>query len=52
MDLGSEYVPEADIDFTQRSWFVGALNTDGVHYEARYRDVDSGRIVIIILAAD
>lgn len=32
MDLGSEYVPEADIDFTQRSWFEGALNTDGVHY--------------------
>lgn len=48
MAAGSGYTPEPDIDFTQRSWFVGALNEDGVHYEAPYRDVDSGRIVITI----
>ncbi len=48
MASGSGYVPEPDIDFTQRSWFAGALDKEGFHYEAPYRDVDSGRIVITI----
>ena len=48
MASGSGYVPEPGMDFTQRSWFAGALNAESVHYEAPYRDVDSGRIVITI----
>ncbi len=48
MAAGSGYVPEPDIDFTQRSWFAEALNSEGLHYEAPYKDVDSGRIVITI----
>ncbi len=48
MAAASGYVPEPGIDFTQRSWFAGALSTEGIHYEAPYRDVDSGRIVITI----
>lgn len=48
MAAASGYVPEPGIDFTQRSWFAGALNAEGAHYEAPYKDVDSGRIVITI----
>lgn len=48
MASGSGYVPEPDIDFTQRSWFAEALNNEGLHYEAPYKDVDSGRIVLTI----
>lgn len=48
MASGSGYVPEPGMDFTQRSWFAGALNAESIHYEAPYRDVDSGRIVITI----
>lgn len=48
MAAASGYVPEPGIDFTKRSWYIGALNTDGFYYEAPYRDVDSGRIVITI----
>lgn len=45
---GSGYVPDPSIDFTKRNWFVEALNTDGTHFEAPYRDTDSGKIVITI----
>ncbi len=48
MVSASGYIPEADIDFTQRGWFSGALNENRIHYEAPYKDVDSGRIVITI----
>lgn len=48
MAAASGYVPEPGIDFTQRSWFSGALAAEKAHYEAPYKDVDSGRIVITI----
>lgn len=48
MSSASGYVPEPDIDFTQRSWFAGALAADHLYFDAPYRDVDSGRIVITI----
>lgn len=48
MVSASGYVPEEGIDFTQRGWFSGALNGNRIHYEAPYKDVDSGRIVITI----
>lgn len=48
MTAAGGYVPDPSIDFTQRSWYVGALNADGVYYESPYRDVDSGRMVITL----
>lgn len=48
MTAAGGYVPDPEIDFTQRSWFTGALNADGMYYESPYRDVDSGRMVITI----
>lgn len=48
MAAASGYVPDPDVDFTQRSWYLGAMETDGTYYESPYLDVDSGRIVITI----
>lgn len=48
MTAGGGYIPSPEIDFTQRSWFVGALNAEGIYYEPPYRDADSGRMVITI----
>lgn len=48
MAAGSGYVPEPGLDFTKRSWFVGALAAEGLYFDAPYRDADSGRIVITI----
>ena len=48
MAAASGYVQEPDIDFTQRRWFTGALDAEGIYYESPYKDVDSGRIVITI----
>lgn len=48
MAAASGYVPEPDIDFTRRSWYEGAIRTKGVYFEAPYRDVDSGRMVITL----
>ena len=48
MTAASGYVPEPDIDFTKRSWYVGAIETDGDYYASPYRDADSGRMVITI----
>lgn len=48
MTAASGYEPTPDIDFTQRSWYIGAIENNGVNYESPYRDVDSGRMVITI----
>lgn len=48
MSSGSGYVPEDDIDFTQRDWFKKACETDGLYYSSPYLDTDSGKIVITI----
>lgn len=48
MTAASGYEPAPDIDFTQRSWYIGAVEDQGINYESPYRDVDSGRMVITI----
>lgn len=48
MASGSGYVPDPDIDFTQRDWYVGACDVDGLFYSTPYLDADSGKIVITI----
>lgn len=48
MASGSGYVPDGSVDFTQRSWFKGAMETDGVFCSSSYKDADSGRYVITI----
>ena len=48
MSSGSGYVPDPSIDFTQRSWYLGALEADGLYYSTPYLDTDSGKIVITI----
>lgn len=48
MTAASGYEPDPDIDFTQRSWYIGAVESDRINYESPYRDVDSGRMVITI----
>lgn len=48
MTAASGYEPAPDIDFTQRSWYIGAVEGKGINYESPYRDVDSGRMVITI----
>lgn len=48
MVAGSGYEPDPGLDFTERSWFVGALSAEGLYCDPPYRDADSGRIVITI----
>lgn len=48
MVAASGYMPEPEIDFTKRSWYEGALKTNGIYYESPYKDVDSGRMVITL----
>lgn len=48
MSSGSGYVPDKDIDFTQRDWYKKACETDGLYYSSPYLDTDSGKIVITI----
>lgn len=48
MTSGSGYVPDPSIDFTQRDWFVGAMNAETLYYSTPYRDTDSGKIVVTI----
>lgn len=50
MSAGSGYVPDKDIDFTQRDWYKKACETDGLYYSSPYLDTDSGKIVITIAA--
>lgn len=48
MSAGSGYVPDNNIDFTQRDWYKKACETDGLYYSSPYLDADSGKIVITI----
>lgn len=48
MTAASGYVPDPEIDFTKREWYLNAAGREGVYYSAPYRDADSGRMVITI----
>lgn len=48
MTAASGYEPDPDIDFTKRSWYVGAVEAAGTYYASPYRDADSGRMVITL----
>lgn len=48
MAAGSGYIPDGSVDFTQRDWYLRAMETEGVYYAASYRDADSGRFVITL----
>lgn len=48
MAAGSGYMPDGSVDFTKRSWYVGAKERDGVYFESAYKDADTGRYVITI----
>lgn len=48
MTAASGYESDPDIDFTQRSWYVGAEQSTGDYHASPYRDADSGRMVITI----
>lgn len=48
MASGSGYIPDGTVDFTQRDWYRGAMDKDGVYYAASYKDADSGRYVITL----
>ncbi len=48
MAAGSGYVPDGTTDFTQRDWYVGACETEGLYFSTPYRDADSGKLVITI----
>lgn len=48
MASGSGYMPDGSVDFTQRDWYLNAMETDGIYYAASYKDADSGRFVITL----
>ena len=48
MTAASGYEPEPGIDFTEREWYVKAVEKDGIYYSTPYKDADSGRMVITI----
>jgi methyl-accepting chemotaxis protein len=48
LTAATDYVPDPSIDFTQRSWFLGAMNTDGVFFDVPTLDYDTGRTVITV----
>lgn len=48
MASGSGYVADGTVDFTQRDWFLAALDSDEVCYSTPYRDADSGKLVITL----
>lgn len=48
MAAGSGYMPDGSVDFTKRSWYVGAKDSDAVYFESAYKDADTGRFVITI----
>lgn len=51
MTAASGYMPDGSVDFTQREWFIGAVNTEDVYCSSPYVDSDSGRTVITISKA-
>lgn len=48
MASASGYMPDGSVDFTKRSWFLGALETEEVYCSPSYKDADSGRYVITL----
>lgn len=50
MAAGSGYESDGTVDFTTRSWYIAAMEQEGVAYSTPYLDVDSGRIVITVSA--
>lgn len=48
MAAGSGYMPDGSVDFTQRSWYIGAKEADTAYFESAYKDADTGRYVITI----
>lgn len=48
MAAGSGYMPDGSVDFTQRSWYIGAKDKGDVYFESAYKDADTGRYVITI----
>lgn len=48
MVAGSGYVPDPNIDFTQRGWYLEAIEKNGVSYSTPYLDADSGKTVITL----
>lgn len=51
MAAGSGYMPDGSVDFTKRSWYIGAKDADTVYFESAYKDADTGRYVITISKA-
>lgn len=47
MASGTGY-EDPSVDFTKRTWYLGALDTDGLYFSSPYIDTDSGKIVITI----
>lgn len=48
---GNGYLPDGSVDFTKRSWYLGAKDADTVWFESAYKDADTGRYVITISKA-
>lgn len=48
MAAGSGYMPDGTVDFTKRSWYIGAKDSEGTWFESAYKDADTGRYVITI----
>lgn len=48
MAAGSGYMPDGTVDFTQRSWYLGAKDSEKTYFESAYKDADTGRYVITI----
>lgn len=48
MAAGSGYMPDGTVDFTKRSWYLGAKDTEQTYFESAYKDADTGRYVITL----
>lgn len=48
MAAGSGYMPDGTVDFTKRSWYLGAKDTEQTYFESAYKDADTERYVITL----
>lgn len=48
MSSGHGYIPEADIDFRQRGWYLRAMACEDICYEPPYIDTESGRYMVTL----
>ncbi|MGN0551801.1 MAG: ATP-binding protein [Oscillospiraceae bacterium] len=48
MSSGYGYVPDPSIDFTTRTWYVDAVNNDGLSYSSPYKDTNLDKYVVTI----